>query len=278
MDDYHLTLERLVDSSRPGGPRQIAGAVLRSTVGGRGVRFLAPMPSTIEVKFGEVVTEMCWTLTGSTNANTLSEDGVRRWDHLATWDECSCFGRRQGDLGPVDGAQWRRAGAGRTDQLRQLLTSIRERPRAPDKIACLWPIDDLGAVSELPRFLTFQAVVVSGPDGPLLDLIVHQREADWIEDVPRDRTMCAVFLAMLSRATGVRAGDLVHTFGQVKLRRLDVAEKMLDEARTASQSRFDPVEFIVAHEFDLLKPDRRLIRLTSPYQPTPRDLSAPERA
>ena len=236
------------------------------------------MPRTIDVKFGEVVTELCWNLTGSTNANALSEDGVTRWDRIATWDECSCFGRRQGDLGPVEGAQWRRAGSGRHDQLRQLLTSIRDRPSAPDKVASMWQIDDLGAVSELPRFLSFQAVVVDGPDGPSLDLLAHQREADWIEDVPRDRTLCSVLLAMLSRVTGVRAGDLTHTFGQVKLRRLDVAEKMLDQARTASQEHFDPVEFVVAHEFDLLRPDRRLVRLASPYQPTPRDLSAPERA
>lgn len=57
---------------------------------------------------------MFWLLQGSTNANELSEKGIKIWDANGSRDFLDSLGftdREKGDLGPVYGFQWRHFGA-----------------------------------------------------------------------------------------------------------------------------------------------------------------------
>lgn len=59
-----------------------------------------------------------WLLQGSTNANELSEKGVKIWDangSRAFLDNLGFADREEGDLGPVYGFQWRHFGADYTN-------------------------------------------------------------------------------------------------------------------------------------------------------------------
>lgn len=75
-----------------------------------------------------------WLLQGSTNANELSEKGVKIWNangSRAFLDNLGFTDRDVGDLGPVYGFQWRHCGAeykdmyaGAFSTLIKLLTSV----------------------------------------------------------------------------------------------------------------------------------------------------------
>jgi thymidylate synthase len=43
----------------------------------------------------------------------LQDNGVTIWNEWATAEQCAKFGRKEGELGPVYGHQWRNFGATR---------------------------------------------------------------------------------------------------------------------------------------------------------------------
>lgn len=66
------------------------------------------------MRLREVEMMLLWLLQGSTNANELSEKGVKIWEangSRAFLDSLGFTDREEGDLGPVYGFQWRHFGA-----------------------------------------------------------------------------------------------------------------------------------------------------------------------
>lgn len=73
-----------------------------------------PLLTTKSVFWKGVVEELLWFISGSTNAHTLSEKGVRIWDANSSREFLDSLGfqnREEGDLGPIYGFQWRHFGA-----------------------------------------------------------------------------------------------------------------------------------------------------------------------
>lgn len=72
------------------------------------------MLTTKRVFWRGVVEELLWFIRGSTNAKELSEKDVHIWDANSSrefLDSCGFADRKEGDLGPVYGFQWRHYGA-----------------------------------------------------------------------------------------------------------------------------------------------------------------------
>ena len=77
-----------------------------------------PLLTTKKVFWRAVAEELLWFISGSTNAKTLQDKGVKIWDGNASREflDKSGLGHREvGDLGPVYGFQWRHFGAAYTD-------------------------------------------------------------------------------------------------------------------------------------------------------------------
>lgn len=99
-----------------------------------------------------VVEELLWIVSGCTDANVLSAKGVHIWDANATTEFLESVGqghRKQGDLGPVYGFQWRHFGAkyidcktdytGQgVDQLANVINRIRTNPSDRRMIVSAW--------------------------------------------------------------------------------------------------------------------------------------------
>ena len=101
-----------------------------------------PFLTTKRVFFRAVAEELLWFISGDTNANNLSRKGVKIWDANASreyLDNLGFVNRKEGDLGPVYGFQWRHFGAeyvdcdtdytGKgVDQLKQVIDKIKYNP------------------------------------------------------------------------------------------------------------------------------------------------------
>ncbi len=181
-----------------------------------------PLVTTKKLHLKSIIHELLWFLAGDTNARSLQENRVTIWDEWAAPD---------GDLGPVYGAQWRswRAPDGRViDQISEALRQIRETPDSRRIVVSAWNPADLDRMALAPCHCLFQFYVADGR----LSLQLYQRSADIFLGVPFNIASYALLLAMVAQATGLKAGDFVHTFGDAHLylNHLDQAEEQLARA------------------------------------------------
>ena len=113
---YHELLKDVIEN----GEFVTTRAVLQSTgrpvgaytVFGRQVRYDLrqgfPLLTTKKVPFRLVASELLWFLSGSSMAQDLQKENNHIWDEWATKEQCAKFGRKEGDLGPIYGALFRR--------------------------------------------------------------------------------------------------------------------------------------------------------------------------
>jgi len=233
MKQYLDLLGRILDEGAPRDDRTGTGTI---AIFGHQMRFdLAagfPLLTTKKVHFASVVHELLWFLSGSTSVGPLQEKGVRIWNEWATSEQCAKFGRAAGDLGPVYGHQWRnfgasaRAGGGYepdgVDQIRNVLTAIRENPSSRRLIVTGWNPAEADQVALPPCHTMFQFFVARGR----LSCQLYQRSGDAFLGVPFNIASYALLTILVARVTGLEPGHFVHTFGDVHL-----YNNHLDQAR-----------------------------------------------
>ena len=111
-----------------------------------------PLLTTKRTFLRGIVEELLWFIKGSTDSTLLSAKGVKIWDGNGSkefLDERGLAHRREGDLGPVYGFQWRHFGAkyenceqnyeGQgVDQLKECVRKIKENPTDRRIILSAW--------------------------------------------------------------------------------------------------------------------------------------------
>lgn len=111
-----------------------------------------PLLTTKRVFFRGVAEELLWFIRGDTNSKHLSEKGIKIWDGNGSREFLDKLGfkdRKEGDLGPVYGFQWRHFGARYIDcdsdytgqgidQLQQVIDKIRTNPTDRRIILSAW--------------------------------------------------------------------------------------------------------------------------------------------
>ena len=178
---------------------------------GRQMRFdLAdgfPMVTTKKLHLRSIIVELLWFLKGDTNIKYLKDNGVSIWDD---WADAN------GDLGPVYGKQWRSWAApdGRViDQIQWVLDEIRTNPNSRRLIVSAWNPADVNEMALPPCHCLFQFNVMDGK----LNCQLYQRSADIFLGVPFNIASYALLTLMMARATGLKPGEFVHTFGDAHL-------------------------------------------------------------
>jgi thymidylate synthase len=148
-----------------------------------------PAVTTKKLSYNNVVTELIWFLRGDTNIKYLVDNGCNIWNKDAYnyyLDRCKFVGldplgfgefihdiktkslneltiRKKfgnfalGDLGPVYGAQWRRANG--IDQIFRLINNLKKKPLATDHIVNSWNALALDAMALPPCHYGFQVIV-----------------------------------------------------------------------------------------------------------------------
>jgi thymidylate synthase len=166
-----------------------------------------PLLTTKKVHFKSIIYELLWILRGDTNVRWLQEHGVTIWDEWAD---------KEGNLGPIYGAQWCnwRTPDGRSiNQIDQVIEQIKSNPNSRRLIVSAWNVGELGQMSLPPCHCLFQFFVSDGE----LSCQLYQRSADIFLGVPFNIASYALLTMMVAQVAGLKPGEFVHTFGDLHL-------------------------------------------------------------
>jgi thymidylate synthase len=203
-----------------------------------------PLVTTKKLHLRSIIHELLWFLKGDTNIAYLKENKVSIWDE---WADAN------GDLGPVYGKQWRSwvtPEGGEIDQMRWVVEEIKRNPDSRRLVVSAWNVADLPKMALMPCHNLFQFYVADGK----LSCQLYQRSGDIFLGVPFNIASYALLTHLVAQATGLRAGDFVHTLGDAHLysNHFEQAREQLSRApRPLPKLRLNPaVSDLFAFGFD----------------------------
>jgi thymidylate synthase len=173
-----------------------------------------PLVTTKRMPFRQVVVELLWFLSGSTNVRDLQKEGVKIWDNWADAD---------GELGPIYGKQWRSWEGGdgqRVDQIAELIRGIEEvkaDPTAPPArrlIVTAWNPADLSKIYGPSGCHTLVQFYLNKGR---LSCQLYQRSADLFLGVPWNIASYALLTHLIAKVTGLEAYEFIHTIGDAHI-------------------------------------------------------------
>ncbi|KAK0500047.1 thymidylate synthase/dCMP hydroxymethylase domain-containing protein [Armillaria luteobubalina] len=207
-----------------------------------------PLLTTKRTFLRGIVEELLWFIHGSTDSMLLSEKGIKIWDGNGskTFLEGRGLGhRREGDLGPVYGFQWRHFGAEYVDcdkdyasegvdQLKDCIRKIIENPTDRRIILSAWNPKDIPLMALPPCHLLCQFYVhLPSTDAPhqkpKLSCLMYQRSADLGLGIPFNIASYALLTHMIACVTGTDAHELIIQLGDAHVYRdhVDALEEQL---------------------------------------------------
>jgi thymidylate synthase len=208
MEQYHRLLKLVLGKGRFKQDRTGTGTW---SVFGAQERFDLregfPLVTTKKLHVRSIIHELLWFLRGGTNVGYLRENQVTIWDE---WADAN------GDLGRVYGAQWRdwRGPDGAVvDQIARVVDEIQKNPGSRRLVVSAWNPGELHLMALAPCHAMFQFFVQDGE----LSCQLYQRSADLFLGVPFNIASYALLTMMVAQVCGLRAGEFVHTFGDLHL-------------------------------------------------------------
>lgn len=233
-----------------------------------------PLLTTKKVHFKSIVVELLWFLRGCTDNQWLKDRGVSIWDEWSTKEQCAKFGRKEGDLGPIYGHQWRNFGGVESydveidsegnahdiypkkgfDQITWVIDEIKTNPKSRRLIVTGWNPAEANDVSLPPCHTLFQFQVQDGK----LNCQLYQRSADTFLGVPFNIASYALLTHIVALECELEVGEFVWTggcvhlyknhFEQAKLQ-LTRSPRQFPQLRISSSKQFDELEF---EDFELV--------------------------
>ena len=168
-----------------------------------------PLVTTKKLHLKSVIYELLWFLRGATNIGYLHEHGVTIWDEWAD---------KEGELGPMYGAQWRswQTSSGDTvDQITGVVAQIKSNPYSRRLVVSAWNVGELDAMALPPCHLLFQFYVADGR----LSCQVYQRSTDVFLGMPFNIASYALLVMMIAKVCALVPYELVYTLGDAHLYR-----------------------------------------------------------
>lgn len=120
---------------------------------------------------------------------------------------------KDGDLGPVYGAQWRNFNSQGCDQLQNAIDTIRNNPDSRIIIISAWNPLVLDRVALPPCHCFFQFFV----EGDDLSCLMYQRSCDTFLGVPFNIASYALLTHMVAAVTGKNPKEFIHVLGDTHL-------------------------------------------------------------
>lgn len=224
MQQYLDLLDRVLEHGNPRQDRTGTGTI---GVFGHQMRFdlseRFPLLTTKKLHLRSIIHELLWFLSGDTHVAPLQEKKVRIWNDWATAEQTARFGRKEGDLGPVYGHQWRNFGAtvlgdgsydnDGVDQIQGVLDAIQNNPWSRRIIVTGWNPKEANLVALPPCHTLFQFYVAEGR----LSCQLYQRSADIFLGVPFNIASYSLLTMMIAQVCDLKPGEFVHTMGDAHL-------------------------------------------------------------
>jgi thymidylate synthase len=208
MQQYQDLMRLLLSSGSEKSDRTGTGTLSRF---GHQMRFDLgqgfPALTTKKLHLRSIIHELLWFLKGDTNVQYLRDNKVTIWDEWADKD---------GNLGPVYGAQWRswKTSDGRSiDQISQVIEQIKNNPDSRRLLVVAFNPGELDKMALPPCHAFFQFYVGGGR----LSLQMYQRSADVFLGVPFNIASYALLMMMVAQVTGLVPGEFIHTLGDAHL-------------------------------------------------------------
>lgn len=179
-----------------------------------------PAVTTKKLAFKACKAELLWFLEGSSDERRLAEithgstDSRFNtiWTPNATADYWTPKAKFPGDLGRVYGVQWRDFGG--VDQVTQLIDGIKRDPYGRRHIISAWNPPELSQMALPPCHVMSQFYVTTKGE---LSCQMYQRSADVFLGVPFNIASYALLTSMIAQVCGLRAGDLIISFGDTHI-------------------------------------------------------------
>ena len=205
-----------------------------------------PLLTTKKVHFKSIAIELFWFLRGRTDNQWLKERGVTIWDEWATAEKCKQFGRKEGDLGPIYGHQWRNFttveevidsesdqeyGLTGFDQISWVINEIKTNPNSRRLIVSGWNPSEANQVALPPCHTMFQFHVNEGK----LSCQLYQRSADTFLGVPFNIASYALLTHIIASECGLEVGEFIWTGGCVHLYKNHFEQAKLQLTRSPRQ-------------------------------------------
>ena len=218
MKQYLDLVKKVLENGNQKGDRTGTGT---KSIFGHQLRFDLskgfPMITTKKLHLKSIIHELLWFINGDTNISYLNENGVKIWNEWANKD---------GDLGPVYGYQWRNWNGDEIDQIKELISTLKNNPNSRRMLVSAWNPSVLPDTSK-----TFEENVASGKaalppchaffqfyvNNGKLSCQLYQRSADVFLGVPFNIASYALFTMMVAQVCGYQAGDFIHTFGDAHI-------------------------------------------------------------
>lgn len=191
-----------------------------------------PLLTTKRTFLRGIIEELLWFVKGSTDSTILSKKAVKIWDGNGSKEFLEKRGlghRREGDLGPVYGFQWRHFGAKYVDcekdytgegvdQLREVIRKIKEEPTDRRIILSAWNPADIPQMALPPCHMMCQFYVhlpsSSDPTArPRLSCLMYQRSADLGLGIPFNIASYALLTCMIAHVTNTEPYQLTIQLG-----------------------------------------------------------------
>lgn len=218
MRNYLDLLQLIKDTGVEKGDRTGTGT---KSIFGHQMRFDLskgfPMVTTKKLHLKSIIHELLWFIKGDTNIKYLQDNGVKIWD---AWAD------KNGDLGPVYGAQWRNWNGENIDQLQNVIDQIKNNPDSRRIMVSAWnpsvmPDTSVSFSENVannkaalpPCHAFFQFYVTDGK----LSCQLYQRSADVFLGVPFNIGSYALLTMMIAQVCDLEAGDFIHSFGDVHM-------------------------------------------------------------
>jgi thymidylate synthase len=197
-----------------------------------------PLLTTKRVAVKSVFEELVWFINGHTDANILTKKNIRIWDGNASreyLDKVGLHHRKQGDLGPVYGFQWRHFGATYSDaysdysnqgvdQLLDVITKIKTNPTDRRIVMSAW--NPAGTYTTNTNTLALKEmalppchmfcqfyVQLDSEHIPKLHCQLYQRSCDMGLGVPFNIASYSILTILIAYVCGINPGSFIHCLG-----------------------------------------------------------------
>ncbi|THH18647.1 hypothetical protein EW146_g2365 [Bondarzewia mesenterica] len=197
-----------------------------------------PLLTTKRTFIRGIIEELLWFVHGSTDSTVLSQKGVKIWDGNGSKEFLEKRGlghRREGDLGPVYGFQWRHFGAKYidcekdyagegVDQLREVIRKVKEDPTDRRIILSAWNPADIPQMALPPCHMMCQFYVHLPPSSDpttraRLSCLMYQRSADLGLGIPFNIASYALLTHMIAHITNTEPHELIIQLGDAHVYR-----------------------------------------------------------